>query len=93
MDTTLIATNTTARSFSRVTRKCNETRRSDHTGKYILDAFEPTHRITILALHRGFRETVQRITSAEKAVSPDFQAWLRHKNANGSDIYVTWNRT
>jgi hypothetical protein len=62
-------------------------------GKYVLDAFEPSHRIAILALCRGFRETVQRITSAEKAASPDFQAWLRHKNASGSDIYVTWNRT
>jgi hypothetical protein len=60
-------------------------------GKYILDAFEPTHRIAILALHRGFRETVQRITSAEKGASPDFQAWLRHKNANGSDIYIGMN--
>jgi hypothetical protein len=60
-------------------------------GKYILDAFEPTHRIAILALHRGFRETVQRITRAEKGASPDFQAWLRHKNANGSDIYIGMN--
>ena len=60
-------------------------------GKYIVDAFEPTDRIAILALHRGFRETVQRITSAEKAASPDFQAWLRHKNANGSDIYIGMN--
>jgi hypothetical protein len=60
-------------------------------GKYVLDVFEPSHRIAILALHRGFRETVQRITSAEKAASPDFQAWLRHKNASGSDIYIGMN--
>jgi hypothetical protein len=33
------------------------------------------------------------ITSAQKAASPEFQAWLRYKNANGSDMYVTWNRT
>jgi len=44
-------------------------------------------------LNREFGETIQRITSAQKAASPDFQAWLRYKNANGSDIYVTWNRT
>jgi hypothetical protein len=60
-------------------------------GKYVLDVFEPSHRIAILALHRGLRETVQRITSAEKAASPDFQAWLRHKNAGGSDIYIGMN--
>ena len=37
------------------------------------------------------RETVQRITCAEKAASPEFQAWLRHKNASGSDIYIGMN--
>jgi len=58
---------------------------------YILDAFDPSHRIAILALNRGLRETVQRITSAEKAASPEFQAWLRYKNANGSDIYIGMN--
>jgi RepB DNA-primase from phage plasmid len=58
---------------------------------YILDAFEPSHRIAILTLNRGLRETVQRITSAEKAASPEFQAWLRYKNANGSDIYIGMN--
>jgi hypothetical protein len=59
--------------------------------QYILEAFEPTHRIAILVIHRGFRETVQRITTAAKAANTDFQAWLRHKNANGSDIYIGMN--
>src|ERR1700758_936907 len=59
--------------------------------EYILDAFEATQRIAVLALNRDFRETVQRITSAEKAASPEFQAWLRHKNASGSDIYIGMN--
>src|SRR5215475_12129726 len=59
--------------------------------EYILDNFEHTDRIAILALNRDFRETVQRITSAEKAASPEFQAWLRYKNANGSDIYIGMN--
>ena len=59
--------------------------------EYILDAFEATQRIAILALNRDLRETVQRITRAEKAASPEFQAWLRHKNANGSDIYIGMN--
>jgi RepB DNA-primase from phage plasmid len=59
--------------------------------KYILESFEPASRIAVLALNRDFRETVQRITSAEKAASPEFQAWLRHKNASGSDIYIGMN--
>jgi len=42
-------------------------------------------------LNRDFGETIQRITSAQKASSPEFQAWLRYKNANGSDIYIGMN--
>ncbi len=45
----------------------------------------------MLVLNRDFGETIQRITSAQKAASPEFQAWLRYKNANGSDIYVGMN--
>jgi hypothetical protein len=59
--------------------------------EYILDNFEPTDRIAILALNRDLKETVQRLTSANRAASPEFQAWLRYKNANGSDIYVGMN--
>src|SRR6266852_4379 len=59
--------------------------------EYILDNFEQTDRIAMLVLNRDFGETIQRITSAEKAASPEFQAWLRYKNANGSDIYIGMN--
>jgi len=59
--------------------------------EYILDNFEPTDRIAMLVLNRDFSETIQRITSAQKAASPEFQAWLRYKNANGSDIYIGMN--
>jgi DNA primase RepB-like protein len=59
--------------------------------EYILDNFESSDRIAMLVLNRDFGETIQRITSAEKAASPEFQAWLRHKNASGSDIYMGMN--
>ena len=59
--------------------------------EYILDSFEPSDRIAMLVLNRDFGETIQRITSAQKAASPEFQAWLRYKNANGSDIYMGMN--
>jgi len=59
--------------------------------EYILDNFEPTDRIAMLVLNRDLAETIQRITSAQKAASPEFQAWLRYKNANGSDIYIGMN--
>jgi RepB DNA-primase from phage plasmid len=59
--------------------------------EYILDNFKPTDRIAVLVLNRQLRETTQRITTAQKASSPEFQAWLWYKNANGADIYVGMN--
>jgi len=59
--------------------------------EYILDNFKPIDRIAVLVLNRQLGETTQRITTAQKASSPEFQAWLRYKNANGSDIYVGMN--
>jgi RepB DNA-primase from phage plasmid len=59
--------------------------------EYILDNFEPADRIAILVLNRDSADTIQRITSAQKAASPEFQSWLRYKNANGWDIYVGMN--
>jgi hypothetical protein len=64
---------------------------SPSASEYILDNFQPTDRIAMLVLNRDFGETIQRITSAQKASSPEFQAWLRYKNANGSDIYIGMN--
>lgn len=64
---------------------------SPSASEYILDNFEATDRIAMLVLNRDFGETIQRITSAQKAASPEFQAWLRYKNANGSDIYIGMN--
>src|SRR5271155_4935147 len=58
---------------------------------YINDNFKPSERIAVLVLNRALRETTQRITTAQKAASPEFQAWLRYKNANGADIYVGMN--
>jgi hypothetical protein len=47
--------------------------------EYILDNFKPTDRVAILVLNRQLGETTQRITTAEKASSPEFQAWLRYR--------------
>jgi RepB DNA-primase from phage plasmid len=61
------------------------------TSDYILDNFEQTDRIALLVLNRELRETIQRITSAQKAANSEFQSWMRYKNANGSDIYIGMN--
>jgi hypothetical protein len=69
----------------------NSKRFSPSASEYINDNFKPSERIAVLVLNRSLRETTQRITTAQKAASPEFQAWLRYKNANGADIYVGMN--
>src|ERR1700689_4728876 len=59
--------------------------------EYINANFKPSDRIAVLVLNRNLGETTQRITTAQKAASPEFQSWLRYKNANGWDIYVGMN--
>jgi hypothetical protein len=59
--------------------------------EYINANFKPSDRIAVLVLNRNLGETTQRITTAQKAATPEFQAWLRYKNANGADIYVGMN--
>ena len=59
--------------------------------EYILDNFDPIDRIAMLVLNRDLGEVLQRVTTAKKASSPEFQAWLRYKNATGSDIYIGMN--
>src|ERR1700720_2742854 len=64
---------------------------SPTASEYINDNFKPSDRIAVLVLNRQLGETTQRITTAQKASSPEFQAWLRYKNANGADIYLGMN--
>jgi hypothetical protein len=64
---------------------------SPSASEYILDNFEPMDRIAMLVLNRDLGEVLQRVTTAKKASSPEFQAWLRYKNATGSDIYIGMN--
>jgi len=64
---------------------------SPTASEYINANFKPSDRIAVLVLNRNLGETTQRITTAQKAASPEFQAWLRYKNANGADIYVGMN--
>jgi hypothetical protein len=59
--------------------------------RYIHENFEATDWLAVVVRNRKSGETVQRITTAQQIASQDFQAWLRHKNAHGSDIYLSLN--
>jgi hypothetical protein len=59
---------------------------------YIRANFEPSERIALLLRNAERRESLQRISTAEKIAANPFQNWLRYKNAKeGFDIYVGMN--
>ncbi len=59
--------------------------------EYIRRNFEPNDRIAVLVLNRDTGRKVQRVTTAEKLASESWQAWLRHENAQGANIYISYN--
>ncbi len=59
--------------------------------RYIQENFEAEDWLAVLVRNRETGETVQRITKAQQIASHEFQSWLRHKNAHGSDIYLSLN--
>ena len=61
------------------------------TANYIKDRFDPADRIAIVIIDRAKNYTRQRITTAERAMAPEYQAWLRHDNAQRRDVYLGMN--
>jgi hypothetical protein len=59
--------------------------------RYIQENFEARDWLAVVVRNRETGDTVQRVTTAEQIASHDFQAWLRHKNVRGSDIYLSLN--
>ena len=59
--------------------------------RYIEENFEAADWLAVVVRNRETGETVQRITTAQQIASHQFQAWLRYKNAHGSDIYLSLN--
>lgn len=49
----------------------------------------PTHAVVVR--NRKIGETIQRVSTAERIAGADFQRWLRYKNAQGSDVYLSLN--
>jgi hypothetical protein len=58
---------------------------------YIRSNFEDSDRLAVVVVNRRTGAATQRISSAEHIASLEFQAWLRHRNAQGDDIYLSMN--
>jgi hypothetical protein len=59
--------------------------------RYIRENFEPEDHIAMVLIQKETHRVVQRIGTAEKVASPEFQAWLRHQNASRFEVYVSMN--
>jgi RepB DNA-primase from phage plasmid len=63
----------------------------DTAAHYLLSNFEPRDRLAVVLVHKGSGSVLQRLATTEQIAAPDFQAWLRHKNAREHEIYVSMN--
>ena len=59
--------------------------------EYIRQNFEPDDRLAVVVINRREGKVLQRVETAGAIASPKYQAWLRHQNAQGSDIYISQN--
>jgi hypothetical protein len=59
--------------------------------EYILALFEARDNVAVLVRNRATGQTVQRIAKADAIADPEFQSWLKSRNAVGSDIFVGMN--
>ena len=59
--------------------------------EYLKANYEPLDYLAVLIHHRAKSDTVQRVNTAEAIASSKWQAWLRHANANGYDVYISQN--
>jgi RepB DNA-primase from phage plasmid len=64
---------------------------SEIADNYIRENFEPGDRLAVVVLHKRSGTVTQRLATAEKIAAVDFQAWLRQKNAERHEIYVSMN--
>jgi len=59
--------------------------------EYIRANYQPSDRLAVVILNREEGLILQRIATAQAIAGAKFQAWLRYKNAHGSDIYISQN--
>lgn len=58
---------------------------------YIRDIFKPKDRVALVLLDKRCGAVIQRLSTAERIVASDVQAWLHAQNAQRYDVYVSMN--
>jgi hypothetical protein len=59
--------------------------------EYVLALFESDDNVAVLVRNRMSGETTQRIAKADRIADPEFQAWLKSRNAVGADCFIGMN--
>jgi hypothetical protein len=59
--------------------------------RYIRENFQPNDRIAVVLIQKETHRVVQRVATAERVASVEFQAWLRHQNAGRFEVYLSMN--
>jgi hypothetical protein len=59
--------------------------------EYIRANFRPEDRLAVVLLHKRSGAVTTRVSTAEKIAGNEYQAWLRHMNAQRHEIYVSMN--
>lgn len=59
--------------------------------RYLRENFEPTDRVAVVLIQKQTHKVIQRIANVDKIAGHEFQAYLRHANANKFEVYVGMN--
>jgi hypothetical protein len=59
--------------------------------RYVRENFKPEDHIAMVLIQKETHRVIQRVATAERVMSPEFQAWLRHQNASRFEVYVSMN--
>jgi len=58
---------------------------------FLSEHFQPTDRLATVLVNKRRGDVIQRLATARELASPEFQAWLRYKNAGRYEVYVSMN--
>ena len=59
--------------------------------EFLSKNFEPYDRLAVVLVNKRDQVVIQRISDAKRIAAPDYQAWLKEKNGQGYEVYVSMN--
>src|SRR5689334_10914877 len=69
----------------------NTPRGSQAAVDYLRENFRPSDRLAVVLINKRTDTVIQRLTSAERLISPEVQEWLHEQNSRHFEVYVSMN--